>query len=173
MSSISAGLEVGKALAIALSDDNLDIPVKLTDMAIKIAPFLIVLGPLVSFVEDFIPTGPSAELLAIQQLHKDMDNRFDQIDGKFRDVTNLIQWNTSGKYIDRYSTDHSDTNMNNHDWANNMYNTLATKYYWRDWMVIAYDDVTGADKHYQRECGGFLKYRSNGRNIVVASLYKK
>lgn len=315
---ITNGINVGKALASALADDNLDMPKKLADMAKKIAPLLGVLGPFVSFVVGFIPKGPTKEYLAIQQLHKDMDTRFDQINGKFHDVSKLIQWNTvrlqfssveqtinnaynrytnmykattsrtiasemhnfknyrstfgdsaltlyngimgtntvfgdellpasmkftdynrkqcarfmegllrlllravemdlaylqldsktaasvpshttewkrrldsvrgkmlhadativskyheqSGKDIDRYSTDHPASHMSDHDFANNMYQSLATKYHWRDWMVIAYDDVSGDDKHYQRECGGYLKFRSNGRNIVVASIEK-
>ncbi|CAC5365739.1 unnamed protein product [Mytilus coruscus] len=75
--------------------------------------------------------------------------------------------------IDRYALDHPGDKMNNHDWANNMYNFLTQKYYWRDWMVISYKDVTGGDKHWNRACGGYLKFRNHGRNIAVASVDKR
>ncbi|XP_063425391.1 uncharacterized protein LOC134708837 [Mytilus trossulus] len=79
----------------------------------------------------------------------------------------------SGSDIDKYALDHSTNSMNNHDFANGLYNFLAEKYYWRDWLVIAYKDVTGDDKHYQQACSGHLKFRDRGRNIVVASVDNK
>ncbi|CAC5362785.1 unnamed protein product [Mytilus coruscus] len=79
----------------------------------------------------------------------------------------------SGADIDKYALDHSTHSMNNHDFANNLYNFIAKKYYWRYWLVIAYKDVFGDDKHYQHECSGHLKFRDLGRNIVVASVDKR
>ncbi|CAG2213076.1 unnamed protein product [Mytilus edulis] len=54
-----------------------------------------VVGPLVSFIYGFVnKPGPSAELLAIQRLAKDIDRRFDKVDSQFAEVKGLIQWNT-------------------------------------------------------------------------------
>ncbi|XP_076117710.1 uncharacterized protein LOC143085319 [Mytilus galloprovincialis] len=315
---IVAGLNAGKEIA-SFFENNTEIPKVLSNLAKNVAPFLGVIGPLVSFIAGFFnKPGPSAELLAIQRLAKDIDRRFDKVDSQFAEVKGLIQWNTvkvqysdleqkinavyrkyremysaptialagekdlfitnyesdfqnsgiklyegvlnvgnvfgdgllipcmkftlydrkkcgtfssgilklllraaevelaylqvkglsknvpyhtsqwksrlyqirsvmshadstiankyhdqSGADIDKYALDHSTNNMNNHDFANNLYSFLAKKYYWRDWLVIAYKDVTGDDKHFQHECSGHLKFRDRGRNIVVASVDKR
>ncbi|CAC5372190.1 unnamed protein product [Mytilus coruscus] len=315
---ISSGLNAAKLIASTISNSS-SFATGLVKIADKVAPFLGVVAPFISFVFGFIPKGPSAELLAIRKLHKDVDTRFDQIDRKFSDVKQLIHWSTvkvqfssieqkinavyrkyremyqaptnalhgekklfirnydsdfqnsgiklyegvinaghvfgdgllvpcmtythydrrkcsefsSGilnlllksaelelaylqlkglsshnidyhakqwktrmdhvrsamshadrtivsKYhdqsnadIDRYALDHPGDKMNNHDWANNMYNSLSRKYYWRDWMVISYKDVTGGDKHWNKVCSGYSKFRNHGRNILIASVDKR
>ncbi|XP_052092943.1 uncharacterized protein LOC127729024 [Mytilus californianus] len=314
---ISSGLNAAKDIASVISNSTA-FATGLVRIADKVAPFLGVVAPFISFVFGFIPKGPSAELLAIRNLHKDIDTRFDQVDRKFSDVKQLINWSSvkvqfssieqkinavyrkyremyqaptnalagekqlfisnyesdfqnsgiklydgvlnvgrvfgdgllvpcmtytkydrrkcsefssgilnlllksaelelaylqlkglssnvdyhakqwktridqvrsamshadrtiASKYhdqsnaeIDRYALDHPGDKMNNHDWANNMYNSLSRKYYWRDWMVISYKDVTGDDKHWNKVCGGYSKFRNHGRNILIASVDKR
>jgi hypothetical protein len=76
----------------------------------------------------------------------------------------------SDKDIERYAGDHS--NLHNNDFTNSLYKFLTTKYFWRDWMVLIYKDISGNDVHYVHECSGVIKFRNHGRNIVVASVDK-
>jgi hypothetical protein len=76
----------------------------------------------------------------------------------------------SNKDIERYAGDHS--NLHNNDFTNSLYHFLTTKYFWRDWMVLIYKDISGSDVHYVHECSGVIKFRNHGRNIVVASVDK-
>ena len=90
-------------------------------------------------------------------------NEFETIDEA---VVNLYL-SQSGKDIDKYATDNS--RMSNTDFANGLKNMLKDKYYWRNWLVVIYNPISGSDNHHVRQHGGHLKFRQNGRNIVVAS----
>ena len=75
------------------------------------------------------------------QSGKDLDSKLAQWDG----------WSQSG-------------------FADNLRKFLKDKYYWRDWFVIAYDPIKGSDVHWVKWCGGHHRFRSHGRNVVVASV---
>ena len=54
--------------------------------------------------------------------------------------------------------------------ATNLFNFLNTKYDWRDWHVVAYNELHGGNHHWVKCCGGYLSFRHHGRNLVVASV---
>ena len=94
---------------------------------------------------------------------EEVKNEFETIDGE---IVKMYH-SQSGKDIDKYAADNS--RMSNKDFANGLKNMLKDKYYWRIWLVVIYNPISGSDNHYVRKHGGFEKYRRNGRNIVVAS----
>ena len=52
--------------------------------------------------------------------------------------------------------------------ADNFYNTLSAKYYWRDWLVVVYSDkdMYGAEEHWRRSC-------NKGVTTLVETHWKK
>ena len=54
--------------------------------------------------------------------------------------------------------------------ATNLFNFLNTKYDWRDWHVVAYNELHGGNHHWVKWCGGYHSFRHQGRNLVVASV---
>ncbi|KAK3094525.1 hypothetical protein FSP39_002862 [Pinctada imbricata] len=92
-------------------------------------------------------------------------------------VSEMIKFDR--KVADRYGkqsekdTDVILANMfgaSNKDVADVLYPFLSQKYDWRNWLVVVYDPLYGGDKHYVRFCGGFHRFRTHGRNTVVASI---
>jgi hypothetical protein len=63
--------------------------------------------------------------------------------------------------------------MSNKQFADALFGMLAGKYYWRDWIVLVYNEVWGWQNHCVSACGGHVKFRTQGRNIVIASRDKK
>ncbi|CAH1772246.1 unnamed protein product [Owenia fusiformis] len=76
----------------------------------------------------------------------------------------------SKKDIKKISADNY--KMGNEQFSSKLYDMLTEKYYWRNWLVVVYDEVRGFDKHTVSQCGGYIKFRKDGRNLVVASLDK-
>ncbi|XP_062567768.1 uncharacterized protein LOC134230010 [Saccostrea cucullata] len=58
----------------------------------SVSPYLGVIGSVLSFAFSFLHTGPSAELLAIQKLYKEVTLRFDRIDHQFATISREIHW---------------------------------------------------------------------------------
>ena len=56
------------------------------------------------------------------------------------------------------------------DFATATYDFLMEKFYWRDWLVISYNELSGGNNHWQRVCSGYLKFRDQGINIAIASV---
>ena len=54
--------------------------------------------------------------------------------------------------------------------ATNLFNFLNTKFDWRDWHVVAYNELHGGNHHWVKCCGGYLSFRHHGRNLVAASV---
>ncbi|XP_052074461.1 uncharacterized protein LOC127712203 [Mytilus californianus] len=103
----------------------------------------------------------------------DWENRIQKVRRKFEEIDNqcVVKYHTqSGNDIDEYSSANKD--LTNRQFANGLLNLLRGKYDWRDWVVIAYDPVKGGDKHWIGVSGGHMKFRKDGRNIVVASVDK-
>ena len=56
-------------------------------------------------------------------------------------------------------------------------NTLSTKYYWRDWLVVVYKDMSGEDNHWRGVCSvdkfsvDHLHWKKM-YNIIVSSVDK-
>ena len=59
--------------------------------------------------------------------------------------------------------------MSNKQFAAALFKMLAGKYYWRHWIVLIYNDIWGWENHCVSACGGHIKFRTQGRNIVIAS----
>ena len=54
--------------------------------------------------------------------------------------------------------------------ANTLYTFLKGKYDWRDWIVVAYNGISGADNHYVKVCHGVVSFRKHGRNFLISSI---
>ncbi|ESP03286.1 hypothetical protein LOTGIDRAFT_237783 [Lottia gigantea] len=113
---------------------------------------------------------------ALHDYQNQWRTRFTHIRIKMMSTDNSIvsQYHTqSGKDIDNYLIKHPKNTMNNNDFNNMLYGFLTKKYSWRDWLTITYNDITGSNVHYVGECGGYLKFRNHGRNVVVASVDRR
>lgn len=62
--------------------------------------------------------------------------------------------------------------LSNKDLSNLLYEELTRKYYWRDWIVLVYDPVTGGRLHGIETCDGGIFFRINGHNVVTGSVEK-
>lgn len=60
--------------------------------------------------------------------------------------------------------------LSNGAFSTYLYNFLIKKYFWRDWLVIIYNPINGGSNHMNKQCNGYIKYRFQGRNMVVASV---
>lgn len=98
-----------------------------------------------------------------QKRTQSVQRRFEEI--KRKCVANYQS--ESGKDIDRYSSKFK--TQTNRQFAYGLITQLHGKYYWRDWYVIAYNPIYGGDNHWVMVKGGHIKFRKNGKNIVVAS----
>ncbi|KAK3092445.1 hypothetical protein FSP39_002928 [Pinctada imbricata] len=79
------------------------------------------------------------------------------------------KWHTEMKsnVISKLATMHG---RSNGDFATELYNDLTDKFDWRDWHVVAYNELHGGDKHWVKWCSGHKEFRKHGRNVVVASV---
>ncbi|CAC5403982.1 unnamed protein product [Mytilus coruscus] len=107
-------------------------------------------------------------------MKSDWEKRIKEVKGKFEQIdyqcTHVNYHPQSGKDIDAYAATNS--GQTNRQFATGLFNLLGGKYYWRDWIVVAYDPISGGDNHWVGVGGGHIKFRKNGRNIVVASVDK-
>ena len=92
----------------------------------------------------------------------EVKNKFDEVD---RDVA-LMYKDQSGIDIDDYAAEKSD--LSNEDFSAGLYDILSGKFYWKDWFVVIYNPIWGWDKHTVSTQDGHIKFRQNGRNIVVS-----
>ena len=74
--------------------------------------------------------------------------------------------------VERYAIENPAPQMNNDNFARTLYDFLNRKFYWLDWFVVAYNPVSGWEKHCLKSCGAFLKFRFCGRNFLVANIHK-
>ena len=63
------------------------------------------------------------------------------------------------------------------DLADKIYNTLTTKYDWRDWMAVVFTAIKGSDKKYvdvwKHNRESFMKLNWHGKyNVLVSSINK-
>ncbi|XP_063439612.1 uncharacterized protein LOC134720940 [Mytilus trossulus] len=95
---------------------------------------------------------------------KEVKVKFDQIDNQCTDAYH----SQCGKDIDAYAA--SNSGQTSSQFAAGLFSLLSGKYYWRDWIVLAYNPISGGSLHYVGVSGGHIKFRKNGRNIVVGSV---
>ncbi|XP_063448624.1 uncharacterized protein LOC134728120 isoform X1 [Mytilus trossulus] len=107
-------------------------------------------------------------------MKSDWEKRIKEVKGKFEQIdyqcTNVNYHPQCGKDIDAYAATNS--GQTNGQFATGLFRLLGGKYYWRDWVVLAYDPISGGANHWVGVGGGHIKFRKNGRNIVVASVDK-
>ncbi|CAC5389998.1 unnamed protein product [Mytilus coruscus] len=90
--------------------------------------------------------------------------RFEEADRTCRDIYHK----QLGRDIDHVAID--TYGESNGQFAEKLFKKIASKYYWRDWLVVAYNELRGYDKHCVSTSGGYTKFRTQGRNILVASV---
>lgn len=91
MISVQTGLKTANAFAENLAARNFLNAVK--SMASSIAPFLSVIGSLLSIYRNLKGNkSPSPELQAIKKLYETVNARFDNMETRFKDIQNEIQW---------------------------------------------------------------------------------
>ncbi|CAH1778812.1 unnamed protein product [Owenia fusiformis] len=95
----------------------------------------------------------------IQEIRSNFDNIDKEVKNKYMEQSKVE--------IKEYASEHS--GKSNEDFSNGLFDMLKKKYFWRDFLVITYNPITGSDKHRMKVCGGFIFLRLNGRNIVLAS----
>ena len=59
------------------------------------------------------------------------------------------------------------------DFAKLLYDFLKGKYDWRDFHVIAYNELHGGTHHWVKFCSGHHSFREYGRNLVIASVHNR
>lgn len=57
--------------------------------------------------------------------------------------------------------------------AEDVYEKLIKKFYWRNWFVAVYDDIRGDQNHQVGYCNGDCVFRHAGFNLLLASNLKK
>lgn len=53
-----------------------------------------------------------------------------------------------------------------------IYDHLVDKFYWRNWLVVVYDDISHGDNHWIGYCSGTLAFRFHGFNFMLADTDK-
>ncbi|VDH95786.1 Hypothetical predicted protein [Mytilus galloprovincialis] len=100
-------------------------------------------------------------------------NRTENVRTKFKDIDDQCiraYFDKSKRDIDEYSA--KNYGKPHKQFATELYNLLAEKYYWRDWIVVSYNPISGHDKHMLRVTGGLTLLRKHGRNLLVTSVDK-
>ncbi|KAK3086404.1 hypothetical protein FSP39_017941 [Pinctada imbricata] len=132
---------------------------------------------------DLILRGVSVELAYLEFINetasykKDRKNYWTREVKKMRNFMSKIDRGlySSRLYLPQMGKDIDKLLINNKgrkhsDFATIAYNFLMEKFNWRDWLVVSYNDVKGGSKHWVKQCSGTIKFRNQGRNIVIASV---
>ncbi|XP_062567630.1 uncharacterized protein LOC134229862 [Saccostrea cucullata] len=99
----------------------------------------------------------------VLQKVKDVDQQVTHAwgDQKFKDLKQL-----SAQY----------RHENHEQFAKRLFNFYSKKYYWRDWVVIVYNEMaenTGTNGHAFDLCGGDKYLQKDGRNVLTSSVPKE
>ena len=103
-------------------------------------------------------------------MKKKWEKRFKEVTSNFEAVDLIVK----KKYHVQAGIDTTDLAvksrwMTNKQFAAELFKMLKGKYYWRDWIVLVYNQVSGWKNQAVSQCGGLVKFRTQGRNIVIAS----
>lgn len=74
------------------------------------------------------------------------------------------------KDIDRFALDSKNVRLSNQNYSFNLYHELSTKYFWRDWLVIASTHTEGRSDAHSRVCNGVIRSVYRTKDIVVDSV---
>ncbi|CAC5392198.1 unnamed protein product [Mytilus coruscus] len=100
-------------------------------------------------------------------------NRTEEVQTKFNDIDDQCiraYFDKSERDIDEYSA--KNKGKPNGQFATELFNLLAGKYFWRDWIVVSYNPIFGRSLHMMRVTGGQTLLRKYGRNLLVTSVDK-
>ncbi|XP_063397508.1 uncharacterized protein LOC134681794 [Mytilus trossulus] len=100
-------------------------------------------------------------------------NRTEEVRTKFKQIDEQcinVYFAKSSKDIDKFSS--KNYGKPNKQFATELYNLLAGKYYWKDWIVVSYNPIYGRRLHMMRVTGGQTLLRKHGRNLLVTSVDK-
>lgn len=74
------------------------------------------------------------------------------------------------KDIDRFAMDSNNLRLSNQNYSFNLYQELSTKYFWRDWLVVASTHTEGRNDAHSRVCNGVIRSVYRTKDIVVDSV---
>lgn len=72
--------------------------------------------------------------------------------------------------IDRFSMNLTNLQLSNQAFSRNLYEELSTKYYWRDWLVVASTHTEGHHDAHSRVCNGVIKSVYRTKDLVIDSV---
>lgn len=100
LNKVKKGTNAGKALTDVMSAANITMGF-IMKFAKNVGPFLGAIGPVISLISTFLPSGPSAELAYMKRKFAEIDENFDKVFIRFGEVENLIRENSlKGQYGD-------------------------------------------------------------------------
>ena len=102
------------------------------------------------------------------------DERFKKLEEIFLQTDAEVE----GRWYQQAEVDIEDFNAQNNGLSNEQYNSqlysfLTDKFPSRQWFTLIYNPLSGGDAHYVFACGGFIKFRSRGKNVVIGSAAKE
>lgn len=74
------------------------------------------------------------------------------------------------KDIDRFAMNSKYLRLSNYNFSRNLYQELSTKYFWRDWLVIASTHTEGRSDAHSRVCDGVVKSVYRTKDLVIDSV---
>lgn len=89
---------------------------------------------------------------------------------KFDEIIKNKYYEQAEKDILNLAKANPTSSLTNERFSKKLYDFLVQKFYWRDWLVIVYNPISGDANHNNNLCDGYRKYRTYGRNIVVSSV---
>ena len=109
---------------------------------------------------------------SISFIKKQWDENYKTLQAKYDVVDKEISANwyrQAGLDMDHYASMNPD--LGRSEYATYLYGKLQDKFYWRSWMVIVYEPVSGFNSHAMSDCNQtLLRYRQVGRNVAVESV---
>ncbi|XP_071178588.1 uncharacterized protein [Mytilus edulis] len=106
----------------------------------------------------------------LDYMTSDWEKRIQEVSDKFEQIDNQSVVNSHQQLvidIDEYGV--KNKGLSHKLFARELYDQLEKKYYWRHWIVISSHQLGGAD-HCAKVRGGYMKIRTYGRNLEVASV---
>ncbi|XP_052086545.1 uncharacterized protein LOC127723867 [Mytilus californianus] len=100
-------------------------------------------------------------------------NRTEEVQTKFKLIDDQCinaYFAKSLKDIDEFSA--KNYGKPNNKFATELFDLLSGKYFWRDWIVVAYNPISGDDKYFMSVKGGHILLLKHGRNLLVTSVDK-
>ncbi|CAC5390043.1 unnamed protein product [Mytilus coruscus] len=100
-------------------------------------------------------------------------NRTEEVRTKFKLIDDQCinaYFAKSFKDIDEFSA--KNYGKPNNKFATELFDLLSGKYFWRDWIVVAYNPISGDYKHMMSVKGGHILLLKHGRNLLVTSVDK-